>query len=185
MIPERTMGTARKPLSVKLFSGMLSNDVRLFDEAAELLAAEYGPIDMKSGLVPWNWTDHYREEMGNGLLRRFVFFERLADPAVLPSLKLFTNRAEERFATRDGIPRRRINLDPGYLTEAKVVLATTKDYAHRIYIGAGIYAEVPLNYHGNGFVPLGTTYPDYRSAEVLLLFTRARELLRSALGTCR
>lgn len=176
------MGNIRPPKPAKLFIGMLSPDPALFDACADLLRAEYGPIDHRSGAQPWEYTDYYRQEMGARLLRRFLFFERLIDPALLPAIKRFTNRLEERFAVgTEGSVRRRINLDPGYLTEAKVVLATTKDYAHRIFIGEGIYAEVTLRYEGDRFTALETTYPDYRAEESLEMFKKARDLLRASL----
>jgi hypothetical protein len=83
--------------------------------------------------------------------------------------------------------RRRINLDPGYLTEAKVVLATTKDYAHRIYLGSGIFAEVALRYKeaAKSFVPLEYTYRDYEAAETIRLMNDARGRLRKRLREAR
>lgn len=178
------MGSIRIPLPVKLFSGMISGDPSLFDEAETALAERYGPVDLRSEIVPWPVTEYYREEMGAPLLRRFVFFERPVDPGALPSCKIFTNALEERFSTRDpgGILRRRINLDPGYMTEAKVVLASTKDFAHRVYLGEGIYAEVTLEFHDGVYAPSRTTYPEFRTVEMQRLFSHARARLRNDLG---
>jgi hypothetical protein len=176
------MGNIHLPKPVKLFVGMLSPDPGLFDACADFLRSEYGPIDYRRGPEAWNFTDYYHEEMGADLFRTFIFFERLMDPGKLPGIKHLTNRLEERFAIRQGdASRRRINLDPGYVTEAKVVLATTKDYAHRVYIGQGIYAEVTLRYQGERYTPLDTTYPDYQTNESIDMFSRARELLRASL----
>lgn len=176
------MGNIRTPKPVKLFVGMLSPDPLLLDTCADILGSEYGPIDYQSAATPWEFSDYYREEMGPGILRKFIFFERLVDPGILPQVKHFASRIEERSADRQGNAlRRRINLDPGYITEAKVALATTKDYAHRIYIGDGIYAEVTLRYQGGRFTPLDSTYPDYRTKESLEMFIKARELLRATL----
>lgn len=178
------MAIIRKPLPVKLFIGMLSPDIDLFDISAEILRKEYGPIDYQSAVVPWDETDYYRDEMGAGIVRKFIFFDRLRDPGDLPEIKLFTNRLEKDFAVRAGdTVRRRINLDPGYVTEAKVVLATTKDFAHRIYIGSTIYAEITLKYsiRDRGFIALDHTYPDYRTDAYRRVFNQARELLRTAI----
>jgi hypothetical protein len=177
------MGTTHPPLPVKLFVGMLSADRELFDQAATALADKYGPVDLRSEPVPWKHTGYYRDEMGESLFRCFLFFERLADPGVLPAVKRTTNFIEEQFSSGPGNPRpRRINIDPGYLTEAKVVLATTKDYTHRLYIGEGIYAEVTLQYRGRSFHAIETTYPDYRMQSVITLFMKARGCLRASLG---
>jgi hypothetical protein len=178
------MGKVRSPLPVKLFVGMLSPDPSLFNVCAEILCKKYGNIDYQSAVLPWGKTDYYREEMGDGIVRRFVFFERLLDPNDLPNIKLSTSEIENDFALRTGdILRRRINLDPGYLTEAKVVLATTKDFSHRIYIGSNIYAEVTLRYsiRDRSFTPCDYTYPDYRTEQYRAVFNKARELLRGGL----
>jgi hypothetical protein len=178
------MGNPKKPIPVKLFVGMLSPEVGLFDICTELLCAEYGPIDHQSETVRWDVTDYYLEEMGSVILRNFIFFERLADPGMLSSVKLLTNSIEARFSVTSGTAvRRRINLDPGYVTEAKVVLASTKDFSHRVYQGQGIYAEATLHYSTKEktFLPFEHTYPDFRTKESLDLFNNAREMLRTTL----
>ena len=178
------MADIRPPLPVKMFIGMISAEPALFDACASVLTAHYGPLDFKSEVLPWNRTDYYRNEMGSELYRMFLFFERLMDPGTLPSLKHFTNALERTFAVPAGHGlRRKINLDPGYVTEAKVVLATAKDFAHRIYIGEELYAEVTLRYNmkDRSFAPHEYTYPDYDSETYLALFNRVRKNLRTAL----
>jgi len=171
------------PRPVKLFVGMLSSDAAFFDSCKDLLVEEYGPVDHQSEIVPWDFTDHYLAEMGPGLLRSFIFFEQLTEPGELAGMKTLTNRIEEQMAvtTNTGGVLRRINLDPGYITEAKVVLATTKDYSHRIYIGEKIFAEIALVQKGGRFTPLAYTYPDYRTDEYVRMFGKAREMLRESL----
>jgi len=163
---------------------MLSPEPALFNACADILCSEYGPVDYQSEIVPWTNSDFYREEMGPGILRKFIFFERLLNPGDLSSIKIEATRIEKSFALQAGNrTRRRINLDPGYVTEAKVVLATTKDYSHRLYIGKGIYAEVTLRY-GNkerSFTPFDHTYLDYCSETYITMFNKARELLRNSL----
>ncbi len=172
------------PIPVKLFIGMLSPEPALFDRCADIVRKEYGPVDYQSEVVPWTNSDFYREEMGAGILRKFIFFERVIDPVELAAIKINTTRIEKGLAVQSGNrTRRRINLDPGYVTEAKVVLATTKDYSHRLYIGQGIYAEVTLRY-GNkerSFTPFDHTYRDYCSETYITMFNKTREILRTAL----
>ena len=177
------MGKIHLPKPVKLFVGMLSPEPALFGTCTGLLNAEYGPVDLQSEISPWTFTDYYAEEMGSVLLRKFVFFEQLMDPAHLADVKIFTTRIEEKMSDKTGVSlKRRINLDPGYITEAKVVLASTKDFSHRIYIGKGIYAEVTLQYKARShtFTALEHTYPDFRSQESLSMFNVGREMLRKA-----
>jgi hypothetical protein len=163
---------------------MLSPEPALFGTCADLASRDYGPVDYQSEVVPWTHSDYYQEEMGPGILRKFIFFERLMDPGDLPAIKINTTRIEKSLAALSGNRmRRRINLDPGYVTEAKVVLATTKDYSHRLYIGKGIYAEVTLRY-GNkdrSFTAFDHTYLDYGSKTHTTMFNKARELLRTEL----
>ena len=178
------MGLIRSPIPVKLFIGMLSPDPSLFDACAEIISKEYGPVDRQSGVLPWSNAEYYREEMGLGIVRKFLFLKPLRNPEELPDMKLFTDRIEKTFTVRtEDVPRRRINLDPGYVTEAKVVLATAKDFSHRIYIGKGIYAEVTLRYSVNdrSFMPCDHTYPDYRTEAYRAMFNEARNILRTDL----
>ena len=180
------MADIRQPIPVKLFVGMISREPSLFDEGAELLSSEFGPLDLRAPIVAWDQTEYYRQEMGTGLLRTFVFFERLLDPAQLAPVKNLTNLIEKRLShTTSG--NRRINIDPGYITEAKVVLASTKDFSHRVYIGQHIYAEVTLQFREQGrtFVALDHTYPDFRRKDMIELFNGARGLLRTALKKAR
>ncbi len=163
---------------------MLSAEPSLFDACTELLSSAYGPVDFETEIAPWTFTDYYRDEMGGGLVRKFVFFARLMDPAALADVKIYTNEIEKRMAMEGRISiRRAVNLDPGYIAEAKVVLASTKDFSHRVYVGRGIYAEVTLQYRSKDrtFVALEHTYPDFRTKDSLSLFNRGRALLREAI----
>jgi hypothetical protein len=179
------MGELREPLPVKLFLGMISSDTGLFSRCADLFCAEYGPVDLESDATPWDQSDYYRAEMGTGLQRKFVFMKTLIDPSVLSRAKILANRIEATFAEPASAEmRRRINLDPGYVTEAKVVLASTKDFSHRIYIGERIYAEVTLHYSKKsaGFTALDHTYFDFRTEQYRSLFNTARDILRKELN---
>jgi uncharacterized protein DUF4416 len=182
------MGVIRDPIPAKLFAGMLSPESALLDDCVGLLCAAYGPLDYESDVMPWNTTDYYRDEMGTAIYRKFIFFKELVDPGALAAVKNFTNGIEERYSLRmpSGI-RRRINLDPGYITEAKVVLASTKDFSHRVYIGENIYAEVTLRYSSKerSFTACDHTYFDFRTEAYRLLFNRARDLLREGLKQIR
>jgi hypothetical protein len=169
------MGTPRPPEPVTLVVGMLSGRPELLDAAETRLADRYGPVDVRSPLIDFVFTDYYEREMGTGLRRRFVSFGRTIDPGRLAEIKRSTNALEAALAGEAGAVARPVNLDPGYVCGGKLVLASTKDRAHRIYVGEGIYAEVTLVWRKGRFVPLETTYPDYRSGPYLAFFTRARQ----------
>ena len=182
------MGTPTTPLPVKLFVGMLATEPSLFDRCSGMLTVHYGPVELESPVWDWRHSDYYADEMGAPLLRKFICFQDIVDPAILSSVKHHTNRIEAVLTERAALPERRtVNLDPGYVTEAKVVLASTKDYAHRISIGDGIYAEVTLVYRKEDreFSTLDHTYPDFRSGEARAWFLGVRERLRTELGKRR
>ena len=166
----------RDPHPVKLFIGMLSQDAALFDQLKEELQKIFGSVDMESPVWSWEHTEYYSKEMGTGLKRQFIFFHELINPEAIPGIKLKTIEFEKQYLNEnDG---RRINLDPGYLDSAKIVLVSTKDYSHRIYLGKGIYGEVTLIYSGKDYQILPFTYPDFRTSEYLDIFRKAREIYK-------
>jgi hypothetical protein len=172
------MGILKPVAPVKLLIGMITGRPVLFGEARPFLTARFGPIDFESPVYSWDHTTYYEQELGSDLKRQFYFFKQSISPDSLPEIKRFTNALERRWlrTTADG-DFRQINLDPGYLAPSKMVLATTKDYSHRIYLRDGIYAEVTLVYQGKSFIPLPHTYPDFRSDEYISLFNEARKRL--------
>jgi hypothetical protein len=157
---------------VELFASVLYVDSRLFKEVLVKLSGKYGPIDFISEEMPFNYTEYYAKEMGPLLKRRFVFFEEPARPESLPEVKLFSNHVEEELST-DGL--RRVNIDPGYVSKAHLILATGKGYTHRPYLRDGIYADLTLIYEKKSFHVLPWTYPDYAEKKVIAMFNRVRE----------
>jgi len=168
------MGVATKPVPAKLILPMLANDSALFTLASERLCCIYGPVYYISNIVPFTHTTYYAPEFGTCLMRQFVSFVNLVDPGSLAEIKERTDALEMDFAVAG---KRRINLDPGYLTLAKFVLATTKDQSHRIYLGKGIYAEVTCNYRRGAWQVNPWTYPDYQSPEYLKILADIRLIL--------
>ena len=170
------MGEVKPPAPARLFCGMLAANEALLRRAGKLLDEEFGPIDATSDVIPFSFTDYYAGEMGTGLLRKFGSFRPPIDPGGLAEIKLRTNELERQLASVEATARRRVNLDPGYVTPAKVVLATTKNFAHRIYLGQGIYAEITLNFRRNKCVFHDWTYPDFRSESHAHYFLGLRKL---------
>jgi len=173
------MGEPTAPSPVKLIAGLLASDEEVIRSALVKLQEGFGHIDLSSETLPFDMTDYYREEMGEGLVRQWVSFSRLIDPAELDEIKRATNDLEHFFATAGRA--RRINIDPGYISLGNLVLASTKPSAHRVYLGRGIYAEVTLIWSDGGFKPLEWTYPDYRSDVATEFFGEVRELYRGQL----
>jgi hypothetical protein len=166
------MGTAREPQPVKLIASLLTGEPDLLSGVKDALVQIYGPIDFESELLPFEHTEYYAPEFGPGLQRQIVTFEKLVDPGDLPAIKQQANDLEWSLAQED---KRRVNIDPGYVSLGKMVLASTKDHAHRLYLGEGVYGEGTLTYQQGRFRPWPWTYPDYASDEYCAMFDRIRE----------
>jgi hypothetical protein len=154
--------------------GTLTGVDEYHHRSVRLLEAICGPVLRETLPAPWEHTDYYAEELGPGLMRRFIFFERLIGQDELGDIKLKTMAIESELSERG---KRTVNIDPGYLTEAKVVLASTKDYSHRICLGNGIYAEVTLYCQHGRFRDHLFTYMDYKEEKNIRLFGEMREIL--------
>ncbi|MFO0838238.1 MAG: DUF4416 family protein [Phycisphaerae bacterium] len=174
------MGKPRIAQPVKLFCGLLGSDPDLLRRARQVLVRRYGPTDAESPLWPFDQTDYYLAEMGPDVQRQFLAFERPIRPEDLSEIKLVTNALELEIAEQAQSPDipRPVNIDPGYLDLGKLVLATTKDRAHRVYLGAGIYAEVTLQFFDGVWQVQPWTYPDYRLPSCHAFFDQARTRLR-------
>ena len=155
------MSTPQPPKPAKLVIGLILKDEALLGPAAEALEQCFGMPDMVSPWLSFDFTDYYQREMGAPLQRRMFSFRSLVGQETLPEVKLETNRIEGRFRV-DG--QRRVNIDPGMVTFERFVLATGKNYTHRIYLGRGIFADLTLVFSGGAFQPLPWTYPDYAQA---------------------
>lgn len=173
------MGKPRDPKPAKLISSLISPSDDLIHFALEIMGERLGEIDFKSPPLPFHWTTYYDREMGKGLMRRLVSFRELVPREELVRIKLWTNRLEELFSQNG---KRRLNVDPGYITQHHLILATTKEAPHRPYLGEGIYADLTLIYRYGKFEPLRWTYPDYASEEMRKMLEGIR---RTYLGQLR
>ena len=159
------------PKPSKLIIGLIMKDTTLFKPLTVELAALYGPLDMVSAWMPFDYTSYYEPEMGAPLLRRMLTFNSLIRQTELPAIKLTTNRLEESYSQNG---KRRVNIDPGYLLLERLVLASGKNFSHRIYIGDGIYADLTLIYQHGAFAKLPWTYPDYADQPMLEFLRQVR-----------
>jgi len=174
------MGIIKEPTSVKPFCAILFSKEENLDLSLSLLVDIFGDIDIKSEIFPFDFTDYYSKEMGENLKKIFVSFEKLFLPDDCAQWKIYTNNIEKKLSLRNNLSRT-VNIDPGYIELSKVVLLTTKNFSHRIYLGKGIYAEVTLIWSSGRFNTLAWTYPDYRTELSLNFFSRVREKLKTGL----
>ncbi len=156
---------------VKLVFSIFAADVSVLDKAIIKLTNLYGQPDFISAVVPFDYTSYYCTEMGGDLVRRFLSMEKLIRPEALPDIKLATNNIEDEFCAEN---KRAVNIDPGYISKAHLILATGKGYSHRPYLRDGIYADLTLIYQDKKFCSLPWTYPDYADEKQHLIFSQIR-----------
>lgn len=176
------MAVVREVDPVVRFCAVISRDASTRRWAVEQLREHWGAVAVNSPPLDFEAGGYYAPSMGQHLKKVLVGFAELADPAELADWKLFTGQLEAQYAEQ-GVSdvSRPLNLDPGYITEAKLVLATTKDRDHRIYLRDGIFAEVTLSYTGGRWGHHRWSYPDYRVGSVSEFATQCRQRLREHL----
>jgi hypothetical protein len=179
------MWDLQDPKPTKLIIGILAADQNCLDAAQKALSDKFGKIDLASDIWPFDQTDYYENETGPNILRQFVSLEKLIDPGKLAKIKHATNKLEQKLArSLKKLLSRPVNLDPGIIEPSKLVLASTKNYSHRIYIGHKMYAEVTLVYEKGAWQHFDYTYPDYRQQCYHDFFNKVRTRLLEQLKTC-
>ena len=176
------MSTPKTPAPAKLVMSVFMKDKSVLASVFERLEDVGGPVDMISPWLDYDFTDYYYREMGDPLFRRLIAFKPLMEQDALASIKLDTNRIESDCLDQNN---RTINIDPGYLLSSRFILATGKEYSHRIYIGQKIYADLTLMYTKKGFKTLEWTYPDYASPAVLKFLGQVRQKYLADLKTIK
>ena len=165
------MSQSQTPKPAKLVIGFFLKEKDLVVSVVKTLVDKFGPVDIVSSWFPFNFTTYYEAEMGAPLFRRMLAFETMIKQSALSDIKLTTNDLELEYSKNS---KRMINLDPGYMLRERFVLATGKNYSHRIYIGKRIYADLTLIYTKGRFRKLPWTYPDYAEQNMLTYLERVR-----------
>jgi hypothetical protein len=165
------MSVPQSPKPAKLVVGIITAELKIVENLVTALVSRFGQIDLVSPWMDFNYTAYYEPEMGSPLFRRVFAFKPLISQGDLCAFKLATNRMEHHYLRKG---RRRVNIDPGYMLRERFVLASGKNFYHRIYIGAGIYADLTLIYQKGSFQKLPWTYPDYGDEDMLKFFEQVR-----------
>ena len=166
------MSIPREPKPAKLVISVFMQYREHLQEVTGGLSESLGSVDMVSPWLSFDKTDYYTAEMGSPLFRRLLAFGELIEQEELADVKLFANKLEGRFSKKGN---RSVNIDPGYLLAERFIMATGKNYTHRIYLRAGIYADLTLIYHKGGFRPLDWTYPDYAGKAIISFLRSVRD----------
>ena len=172
------------PKPVKLIIGILAANQDALAAARKAIIDNIGQIDLASDVWPFTQTDYYKDQTGPNILRQFVAIDTLLDPGNLADIKHATNFLEQYLARLLNLPLPRpVNLDPGLIEPSKLVLATTKNYSHRVYIGNKMFAEVTLIYEKGDWRHFDYTYPDYKEPRYHDFFSKVRIRLLEQLKT--
>jgi hypothetical protein len=163
---------------VKLISSLFSSDKAFIDEIIQVLEHRFGSVDWISPELFFDRTQYYAKEMGWPLHRRFTSFKELIRPEDAVDVKLETNKIEAEYLENG---KRKINIDPGYISLERLILVTGKNYTHRVYLSKGIFADLTLVFNRGTFRPLEWTFKDYASPEIISLFNDVRERYKEQL----
>jgi len=160
---------------VKLFTGVIYKDFKCFKKVKDILENHFSGIDLESCEIPFVFTEYYNEEFGTPLFRKFISFTDKINPEEISGIKKFTNNIEINML-RD--KRRTVNIDPGYISDANVVIATAKNHYHRVPLSGGIYAHIEYVIKNKRLHFLEWTYPDFKSEEYLKFFKELKTLFK-------
>ncbi len=168
-------------LAVKLICGIIASENRIFKRTEKYLGKLYGALDHESSMFEFDFTDYYEKQIGENLKRKFLSFKNLFMPEKLSEIKIQTNQLEEEVREEFKSSHRVVNIDPGYLNPSALIMATAKDFAHRIPLQNGIYAHLELLFGKNDVRTLSWTYPDYRTKGYHKFFMEVRKIYLSQL----
>ena len=172
------MGKIFSPKPAKLIISMITSDKNLLNPYKEVLIKRFGEVDIESNTQLFNFTDYYEEEFGQHLIQKLFSFSALIKQDKLAEIKIITNGLENNIdnniETNITHSKRKINLDPGYITLDKYILASTKNGPSRIYLNQGIYAEITLRFINKLFVPCEYTYPNYKTNDYINFLNSVR-----------
>ncbi len=162
-------------MKAKLFLAVIYREKDILEKALNEFVSKYGNIDLKSESFEFNFTEYYFEEMGKPLFKQLFTFEKLIDASEIKEVKKFAMKIERKFSEKG---RRKVNLDPGYISLENLVLTTRKNRYQRIYLGDGVFAEVTLILRKNRCEYLHWTYPDYKTEITCKFLLKARKKLK-------
>jgi len=173
------MGRIKIPLPGRLIVSIIYSSVEPMYSALKRIEKKFGRVEFETEELDFIHTNYYAEEMGSELRRKFFAFEKMVKRDRLANIKIWTNELEGKYGDIvDDFVFRTVNIDPGIMTLANLTLASTKDFAHRVYLRDGIYAETTLLYEDKKFKPLPWTYPDYAEPGTIAFLSKVRATMK-------
>ena len=155
----------------KLIIGAIYADQQWLMKAKSAMQRQSWEIQYQSKEFPFEQTDYYSTEMGEGLKRCFLSIKGLQSLELSSEWKSETKKIEQKLSNRG---KRRINLDPGYLDLSRVVLLSGKEGSHKIYLRNGVWADLVLLKDKGGYRNFPWTFPDIRTGRYDGFFLQLR-----------
>lgn len=153
------MAETKLPQPVKFFIAALFSKSEVLSDALVIVKGLWGDLDFQSNDYPFDVTDYYVSEMGEGIYRRIFTLEKLYSPTLLVEMKLKCNSIENDLAYE---LKRSVNLDAGYLDHNKIVLASAKEAGQKVYLDKGIYADLAGRYKAGKYQSFEWSFPDFK-----------------------
>jgi len=166
------LGKVKIPKPVKLICAVTFSDDINCEKINSILENNFEKIDLQSEIFDFIHTHYYEKEMGENLKKYYMSFVELIEAEKVTEIKIKTNIIEKQFSNDE---KRQINLDPGYIEKPKLILLSTKDFSHRIYLGSGIYGDLQYRMVGGQYQFNEWTYPDYKEDKIRHFFSRVRD----------
>jgi hypothetical protein len=142
-----------------LFMAVMYSDENRFESAKKELIKKYGKIKAESFAYDFNFTNYYEPEMGSGLKKKFLVFEKLIFKEELVDIKFFITEIEKKYSNSGN---RVVNIDPGYLSNTELVLATFKEKSFKEKISDKVWAHKVLEFDGDNIKQFFHTFADYK-----------------------
>jgi hypothetical protein len=171
------MAAYKYPKPVKLVIGFLAESQVAIEQILPSLIKKFGHIDHSMPSIYFEHTNYYDDEIGSNPIKSFISFVNLIPREEIVNIKRFTNDLE----LKSFGGQRKVNIDPGYMTQGQFFLATTKDQRHRIYVKDGVFVETTLYFENKTWKYFDWTYYDYRSSEYHKFFYIIRNTLTKQL----
>ncbi len=140
-------------------------DINIYKTVLSEFIEILGVVEKEAQAFDFSHSSYYESEMGGGLKKSLVAFSTLQKRDMLVDIKHIANKIEKQYSIDEC---RQINIDPAILTLENFVLATNKNFTHRIYLKDNIFADLTLVYKKKkGYTSLEWTYLDYKSEHVI------------------
>jgi hypothetical protein len=155
------LSTTRPSTGLLFASFLYRHDLHAKEELISFWQSQFGK---SFSLVPNHnpLNEYYSQEMGAELSRIFFVTATAYPREFLLSGKLLSLEWENHWALES---KRMVNVDIGFLSLENFLLATTKNYSHRVYLGQNIFADLTYQFQQGEFRPLPWTYPDFLDPE--------------------